>query len=382
VGECDPNYEPNGTECDDEEICTGDDICWFGTCAGEAIAQAPDVESVGSKRFQVTPLPPGSPGPVALLVTSPDWTCLSLYIDVDGTLTETPVFQLIDDWGTIFVEGEEIVPDSTYEVRAECGAFTSNPGSVTVNPWCDHDSDGLVTIGDVLLSVEAFTGNYAHTTLEVVDIWPCTPNRLMNIDDLLWTVNTFTGWTYADTGCSLPCDGGVAMPDVPGGGSTSPEQVTLSVVPSLDRVPAGGSVDVDVYVSTVSDLRAYQVALEVTGGRRGRFELTQIRIDTDRAEYAFGSSKIVEAIDLSEARVGVLPFNGTADVLKSAYLGTFTFRASEDAKGTFDVHVQLGQKSLLRRSGGQAVALDANDARIAVGVSTKPRAQLGGKDRS
>jgi hypothetical protein len=316
------------------------------------------------------------------LVTSPDWTCLSKYVDVDGTLTDAPVFQLIDDWGTIFVEGEEIVPDSTYEVRAECGAFTSNPGSVTVNPWCDHDSDGFITIGDVLLSVEAFQGNYAHTTLEVVDIWPCAPNRLINIDDLQWTVNTFMGQTYADTGCPLPCDGSAAPADGPAGASTSPEPATLSVVPSLDRVPAGGSVDVDVYVGTVSDLRAYQVALEVTGGRRGGFELTRIRIDTDRAKYAFGSSKIVEAIDLSEARVGALPFSGTSGVRKSAYLATFTFKASEDAKGTFDVRVQLGEKSLLRTSDGKAVELDANDARIVVSASTRPRAQLRGKDRS
>jgi hypothetical protein len=206
TGACDPNYKPEGTECDDEDVCTGDDICdGAGGCAGTAIAEAPLVEAVGSKRFQITPLPPGSPGPVALLVTSPDWTCLSKYVAEDGSLTDTPVFQLIDDWGTIFVVDEDVVPDSTYQVQAECGAFVSDAGSATTNPWCDHDGDGFVTIGDVLLSAEAFTGDYSNTTLEVVDVWPCEPNGIINIDDVLWSVNTFVGQTYADTGCPLPC---------------------------------------------------------------------------------------------------------------------------------------------------------------------------------
>ncbi len=204
-GGCLANLETNGTVCDDSDLCTGGDACVDGLCEGDAVAQKPLVSALGSRRMQVTPLPLGAPGAVALRVTSPDWPCLSKFIAADGSLTLTPVFQLIDVWGTIVVEDLDVVPDSTYVVEALCGAFTSVSGSTQTAIWGDADGDGVVTLADVQLTVLGFQGFFNIQPLEVLDLWPCLPDRIINFDDILQVVIAFQGGTYLDTGCSVPC---------------------------------------------------------------------------------------------------------------------------------------------------------------------------------
>lgn len=204
-GGCVVNFVPNGTECDDGDNCTGEDICTDGSCAGTAIAEAPLVVAASSRRIDVTPLPAGSPGPVALEVTSPDWTCLLKYVDTDGSLSDMPVEQLIDDWGTIMVTDVDIVPDSTYEVRAVCGAFTSDAGSDTTFTWGDIDGDGFTNLGDAFIIVEVIEGTSPNFTVADADIWPCEPDGFVNLVEALQIVLTIEGQTYAETGCPLPC---------------------------------------------------------------------------------------------------------------------------------------------------------------------------------
>jgi hypothetical protein len=205
AGICDPNLEDNGVACDDEDLCTGDDVCADGVCEGVAVAQAPIVTNYGPRALQVTPLPMGAPGPVALNVTSPDWTCLDVYVAADGSLTTTPVFQLTDDWGTVIVQDEEVVPESLYEIRAECGAFTSDSGSDMTSVWADVDGNGEATLADVQLLVLGFQGTFIEP-LETLDIWPCVPNGIINFEDIQQGVLAFQGWSYVDTGCPLPCN--------------------------------------------------------------------------------------------------------------------------------------------------------------------------------
>jgi hypothetical protein len=205
AGDCDENYQPVGTPCDDGDVCTGDDVCDTGLCAGTAIAEAPIVEGIGSKALGVTPLPAGSPGPVALLLTSPDYPCLSKYINADGLLQDDPEFRLIDDWGTIIVIGEDIVPSSTYNVQAECGAFISEPGSGQTALYADIDLNGEVNIADIQLVVFGFQLNFEFNTLEELDIWPCLPNGLINFEDIQHAVLAFQLYTYDDF-CPIPCE--------------------------------------------------------------------------------------------------------------------------------------------------------------------------------
>ncbi len=204
-GLCDDNLAPLGTPCDDAEVCTGTDVCDQGTCAGVGIAQAPLVEGLASRHLAVTPLPAGSPGPVALRLTSPDFPCLLKYIALDGSTTTTPVFQLIDDWGTITVADDVIVPGTVYAVQAECGGFNSGIGVGSTALWGDLDGDGTVTLADVQRTVFGFQGDFSQNTAEELDIWGCIPDGVINFDDILHTVLAFQGVTYADSGCPLPC---------------------------------------------------------------------------------------------------------------------------------------------------------------------------------
>ncbi|MGB0715478.1 MAG: hypothetical protein ACPGXK_06350 [Phycisphaerae bacterium] len=204
-GGCDDNFQPVGTPCDDGDVCTGMDVCDTGSCAGTAIAEAPFVEAIGSKILAVTPLPAGSPGPVALLVTADEYPCLSQYVTADGLLQDDPVFQLIDDWGTILVKGDDIVPESIYNVQAECGAFTSAAGQAETGRYADIDGNGDVNIADIQLIVLGFQFNFDINSPEELDIWPCTPNGSINFEDIQLAVLMFQGFTYADF-CPIPCE--------------------------------------------------------------------------------------------------------------------------------------------------------------------------------
>ena len=209
AGACDVNYEPNGTPCDDGDVCTGDDVCEEGACGGTPIPTQPLVTREGPRAIKVIPQPVGSAAPVALHLTSPTWDCLDRYIDVDGTLTWVPVAQLPDDWDTVIVTGEEIIPSSTYEVVAECGIYTTPAGAAETCLWGDVDCNDVVNFTDIQIMVLAFKLDWSPgVSFEAIDIWPCTPNRVINFADIQHAVLAFKeSRTYEDTGCPVPCLG-------------------------------------------------------------------------------------------------------------------------------------------------------------------------------
>lgn len=63
--------------------------------------------------------------PQALLVTSPDYPCLAMYVDATGRLGDTQVYISPVQWGTVSVFRREVVPIATYEIAAECGSELS-----------------------------------------------------------------------------------------------------------------------------------------------------------------------------------------------------------------------------------------------------------------
>ncbi|MCH8147115.1 MAG: hypothetical protein IH987_03865 [Planctomycetes bacterium] len=206
VGECDPNFEPTGTPCDDSDICTADDTCSLGTCAGTAIPTAPLVVTQAPKALHVTPQPPASVAPVALRLTSPDWPCLDKFIDAEGSLVDTPVVQLPADWATVIVRGEAIVPSTLYEVVAECGSFVSPVGSDSTCLWADVNCNGITNINDAFFIILGFQAIIPpELTFEALDIWPCEPNRIINFVDVQRAILAFQGQSYAETGCPVPC---------------------------------------------------------------------------------------------------------------------------------------------------------------------------------
>jgi len=201
TGACTDNFRADGTSCDDGDVCTGEDQCTTGLCGGTPIPEAPLVESLGSTSINVTPQPPASAAPVALRLTSPDWTCLDLYIAADGALVGAPVSQLPVDWGTVNVPGPEIVPDSEYVVVAECGIYTSDPGSDITWLYGDHNNDGVIDFIDIELAVDAFLGVFPMPVPKF-DIAPCPADGVTDFRDIAATVDGFLGELYP---CEPPC---------------------------------------------------------------------------------------------------------------------------------------------------------------------------------
>ena len=206
VGACDINLEPNGTPCDDGDICTGDDACVDGACEGTPIPTQPLVVREGPRAIRVTPQPVGSAAPVALHFTSPTWDCLDRYIDVDGTLSWVPVVQLPDDWDTVIVTGVEIIPSSTYEVVAECGIYSTASSAAATCPLGDVDCNDVPNFTAIQIIVLAFKHDWSPgLSFEAVDIWPCTPDKIINFSDIHHAVLAFKGQTYEEAGCPVPC---------------------------------------------------------------------------------------------------------------------------------------------------------------------------------
>lgn len=198
---CLPNHKADGLECDDADVCTGADACDTGVCVGVPIPEAPAVSGLGGRAITVAALPAGSPAPVALLVTSPDWPCLSRYVQLDGSLAATPVFRLPTEWGDFVVNDQNIVPSTVYEVRAECGAYTSDPGQDSTWIWGDMDNDGFVTFIDINIVVDMYK-SIPRVPFVVANLYGCVPDEYISFRDVAWDADAYKSLPYP---CATPC---------------------------------------------------------------------------------------------------------------------------------------------------------------------------------
>lgn len=202
-GSCLDNFETAGTPCNDGDVCSGSDACdGGGACEGVSVSLTPTVTPFGALALKVTPQPPGSPGPVAIHMTSSTWPCLDLYVQADGTLGVNPVFQLPSAWGTVTVYDAEIVPSSFYSFEAECGTFTSPAGTASTRKWGDLNQDTFVDFVDITLMVTVFKGLMPGFALEIFDIYPCGGDGLVDFRDISREVDAFQSDPFP---CAIPC---------------------------------------------------------------------------------------------------------------------------------------------------------------------------------
>lgn len=235
---------------------------------------------------------------------------------------------------------------------------------------------GVVQTSDILCTVTGF-GNYcACPNGDVIDsnATGCSPGTPENCkgpsgspvgtNDILAIVAAFGGANpfscAAASGCDsdsppIPtaCPGGVTAassgviaavnnnnrPARWGDSLSSSLASGFVLVPRQRAVKAGGTVEVDVYASGVNNLSGYEFGINASNGRRGSLTLEDVRVDTDRADYAFAGLYSFPAVDVELGRVGAAVL-GTGDSIpanKRAYVGTFTFRASNDAAGAFTI---------------------------------------------
>jgi len=172
----------------------------------------PTVAADGSRAILATPF---SETPQAIQVTGdpndPNVGCVDLFVQADGSLGTTPVFQSAAQWATVAITGEAVIPSASYFVTADCGApgspNLSLPVPVTTWTWGDVEfpPNGIINIADIQLVVAGFQNDFSHVTFERADLEPCAPNGTINFADVLRDVQAFQGSDYTDMGCSAPC---------------------------------------------------------------------------------------------------------------------------------------------------------------------------------
>jgi len=152
---------------------------------------------------------------------------------------------------------------------------------------------------------------------------------------------------------------------------------TITVVPSATQVQAGQPINVDVFISGVTDLRGYQVAVDVSGGRTGQLSISDMTVDTSRPDFVFGNAQAVNTVDRATGRMLAAMYSGGVAALQSKYLGSYTL-SSNGAAGDFTVQVRLGNDTMLRSSNGDSISHQLGaDATINVGgFETAPRVRL------
>lgn len=139
----------------------------------------------------------------------------------------------------------------------------------------------------------------------------------------------------------------------------APAGPTLNVKAVQATAAAGTMVSFDVYLSGASDLRGYQVAVDVTGGDNGKLTLADIHQDVNRADWVFAGQQIVNASDLNGSRVVAALWNGGVDAGSMKYIGTFSYQASDDASGTFTAKVRVSEDTALRDSNSAPIGYQA-----------------------
>lgn len=130
----------------------------------------------------------------------------------------------------------------------------------------------------------------------------------------------------------------------------APTPAPSEAAASINLVPVGtqnGLFLVDVYVEGVTGLRTYQVGLTVSGGSGGALVREDVEVDTSRGDYVFAGLDVIDAADKVGGRITSVIRDGAIDHAEPGYLGTYAFRPSSDAAGTFEIAIDTGSKSFL-----------------------------------
>jgi hypothetical protein len=139
-----------------------------------------------------------------------------------------------------------------------------------------------------------------------------------------------------------------------------PAPTPTPISASMSLVPVGmqgGAYVFDVFVQGVTNLRIFQVGLAVEGGTAGSLVREDIRTDKTRPDYVFHDMQVVgETDELGGRLVGVL-FDGAIDRAEPGYLGTYIFRPSPDAAGTFSINLDTETKSYIADGNNERIAM-------------------------
>ena len=321
---------------------TSDDFSLIPELDVALYSPAPTVDAVGGRYLAITP-PAGQPS-VAIEVDSADIACLPQYVDPAGYLVESPVFQASDDWGSVYVGDAEIVPDTLYSVRADVRDATepenlSDPVLATTWLWGDTTGTNGVNVFDIVCVLDGFNEIFSNCSLYANDLNHAVPDRSVDVFDIVGVLDGFRDLTYARSPCPAAfADAGTATEaaDVAADGA-------VILVPRSPMVRAGEQLIVDIFASGIAELRAYEIALEVrpSDARQVRrltdapvAVLESIGVDVARKDYVFDGLMSYPVVNVSRGRLAGASLEASVDIADRVYLGTYTYRISEQLSGT------------------------------------------------
>lgn len=219
----------NDAHCDDGLFCTGVETCINGFCVAgsdpcpggvcdettssclSGLCAPPVVIGDGPRNIKLVPV--ADTTPIAFLVTGLPTdgvvSCVSQYVQLDGSLGVSPVFQTPAQWGTVHIADEAIRPSADYRIRGDCGSpgnpDITLPADARTWKWGDVNNNTFVNVSDIQLIVKAVQQDYSLVTLERADLLPCQPNRLVNVSDVQAGVLAFQHLPLTAVNCPDPC---------------------------------------------------------------------------------------------------------------------------------------------------------------------------------
>ncbi len=149
--------------------------------------------SSGTGRFPIRV--DGEPG-------EPGVYCLNSYVQSDGTLGTSPVLHTSLGWGSVLVADSEVRPDTSYRAFADCAWGTPTLVHVETWPWGSSEPSGVVELTDLLCVLETYEGDYSLCAFEAGNLWPCVPDDVVDIGDVLQSLDAYAGQAFP---CAAPC---------------------------------------------------------------------------------------------------------------------------------------------------------------------------------
>lgn len=263
------------------------------------------------------------------------------------------------DWGLSAIGDEQ---NSFASANIDVG----NPGTYLVDPCDDGDSctwdqcaggacthtdnifgdvnhDGTVDIFDILCVLDGFSGVFAACTYDDVNIAPCTPDVPVDIFDILAVLDAFSGLNL----CNCPAGPTPAAPLGPvhrslRSDAAAPRPVTLRLIADQTNVRAGSLVTVHVVADGVTNLRGYQLSVDIGNARHGALHMVGAFVDASMRNYVFAGRAAYQAGDTEMIRLANALSSGSASADRKVYLGSFAFQASPDAFGAFALTPRTG----------------------------------------
>lgn len=142
----------------------------------------------------------------------------------------------------------------------------------------------------------------------------------------------------------------------------------IRLVPQKTHAMPGDVVTVDAFVMGTQGLRTFQVGVDAIGGRTGKLVRETGSMDEARGDYVFGSSRAIKAVDDSRGRLGGTLWDGFVDAQDMSYMGSFSFRVSNDASGSFVFKVRMDEDSFLLDANGDPITFTPIHSTIKVGA--------------